>query len=64
MFPSGRVLLLGNTLKKSVKTAGFWAHGAGTGVPSLAAATSRQLTVTLFGQGVCFWVFKMDITRT
>lgn len=38
---------------ESVKIAGFWAHG----IPSLAAATSRQLTVTLLGQGDWFGGF-------
>lgn len=44
-------------LLKSVKTAGFWAQAAGTGIPSLVAATSRQLEVPLLGKEFGFFVF-------
>lgn len=45
-------------LKTSVKTAGFWPHDEGTGIPSLAAATSRQLTELCSSREFGFCVLK------
>lgn len=48
-----RALLHCNALKISEDCL-VWARGAGTGIVSLAAATSRQLPVTLFRQSLGF----------